>query len=383
MKSLILIPSYLWKNTFKRWFENPVSPLSKILVPSLLGLLATLVLVFFAEAEVQLSKKLASSNTYDVLLTEQVVALDNRLATELSLADEKMWLSAYNPDSIIFLRQIFVDVKWGRHRSKIPVFVYGDALPELQTYRKDIDAPTIWLMHGKAKNHGRHETIEIRGIKTTAVTCPIPNNLPPSLNADTMVAIPIEIALPFLREGFSSIIYARFKSHDEVRNFVTQANAYYHSERRNVQILSALEILDALQQLRRAQTYFRLGIVVACGLILALILGTIAWLEYRQEAYLLALLRSFGTPRSLLVFHGFLENCLLVSIGIFTSFYTWKPIYNLIKTYANEVTMRPMEEITLPSADANIILFAGVFGVALAMIPVAFGLRKQPGLILQ
>ena len=37
MKSWTLIPFYLWKNTFRRWFEYPVSPVSKMLIPALLG----------------------------------------------------------------------------------------------------------------------------------------------------------------------------------------------------------------------------------------------------------------------------------------------------------------------------------------------------------
>lgn len=383
MKSLILIPSYLWKNTLKRWLENPVSPISKILVPLLLGLLATLVLVFFAEAENQLSKKLAAGNSFDVFITEQIVAFDNRITAEVTLAEEQMWLKAYKPQTLMMVRQIFVEAKWRNYSKPIPVIIYSDAFPELQIYREDTDAPTVWLLTKYADDLLDREVVTLSGKEVTAIPRTLPENLPNTIKEDTIIAIPIELAKPYLREGFSIHIHARFKNIQEVKDFVSQARAYYASEKRNIQLFSALEVLEGLEQLRQAQTYFRIGIVASCGIILALILGTIAWLEYRQEAYLLALLRSFGTPRTLLIIHCFLENCILVSIGIIASFYAWKPVYSLVVAEAKDLTLSPVTEIALNPADAQIILLAGILGVSLAMIPVAFGLRKQPGLILQ
>ena len=47
MKSSTLIASYLWKDTWKRWFEQPGSPVARLFVTGLLALVATVILVFF------------------------------------------------------------------------------------------------------------------------------------------------------------------------------------------------------------------------------------------------------------------------------------------------------------------------------------------------
>ena len=41
MKSSTLIASYLWKDTWKRWFEQPGSPVARLFVTGLLALVAT------------------------------------------------------------------------------------------------------------------------------------------------------------------------------------------------------------------------------------------------------------------------------------------------------------------------------------------------------
>ncbi|SHJ61275.1 hypothetical protein SAMN02745181_2179 [Rubritalea squalenifaciens DSM 18772] len=383
MKSLILIPSYLWKNTLKRWFENPISPLSKILVPFLLGLLATLVLIFFAESEAQMRQKLKEGNSFDVYITEQSISLDNRLRAQTSIEDEEMWANYYTPDNVLYIRQIFTTVQWRRHQKQIPVIVYGSSLPELDTYREDLEAPTIWLLSKYAENLESKEAIQLGGKQITAIPKSIPPRLQAILNEDTIVAIPIEIALPILREGFTAHVHARFDNIEDVEKFVERAEAFYRIEKRNYQLFSALQVLQGLKKIQQIQQAFRIGIVLSCGLILALILGTIAWLEYRQEVYLLALLRSFGTPRLLLLVHGFLENLTLVSLGIYLSFITWKPIYRLVQERSAGFDLNPADSITLPGTDAQIILLAGIAGVGMAMLPVAFGLRKPTGLILQ
>lgn len=357
--------------------------MSKILVPFLLGLLATLVLIFFAESEAQMRQKLKEGNSFDVYITEQSISLDNRLRAQTSIEDEEMWANYYTPDNVLYIRQIFTTVQWRRHQKQIPVIVYGSSLPELDTYREDLEAPTIWLLSKYAENLESKEAIQLGGKQITAIPKSIPPRLQAILNEDTIVAIPIEIALPILREGFTAHVHARFDNIEDVEKFVERAEAFYRIEKRNYQLFSALQVLQGLKKIQQIQQAFRIGIVLSCGLILALILGTIAWLEYRQEVYLLALLRSFGTPRLLLLVHGFLENLTLVSLGIYLSFITWKPIYRLVQERSAGFDLNPADSITLPGTDAQIILLAGIAGVGMAMLPVAFGLRKPTGLILQ
>ncbi len=383
MKSLILIPSYLWKNTLKRWFENPISPLSKILVPSLLGLLATLVLVFFAEAEAQLKVQLAKGDSYAVHVTETHKGFDNSLAGQISLSEEEMWQTHYREADFNYIRQPLVFAEFGMPRRRVPVVVYNDLYSELSKTNVNLDIPTIWFLCKSPELYTSRHVMKLGESSIVSTPKKISPAVLDNIKADRVLAIPLSMGEPILKDGFTTHMLARFKTIDEVAIFVAEVEAYYKAEHRNIRVFSALEILSSLEKIQQIQNYIRLGIITSCGLILALILGTIAWLEYRQESYLLALLRSFGTPRFVLIIHFFFENLLLVAAGILIAFEAWKPIYDALQSRVTSIDLRPASSLVLPNQDASIILISGLLGVLVAMIPIAFGLRKPAGLILQ
>ncbi|GAA5495812.1 hypothetical protein Rhal01_01991 [Rubritalea halochordaticola] len=382
MKSLILIPSYLWKNTFKRWFENPISPLSKILVPILLSLLATLVLVFFNEAESQLRSKLKTGDSYDVYISERLIKKPNTHPAKQSLDEERMWLAKYGREQVSYIRQPFAAVKWKKNIT-VPIVVYTDSIAELTERHPTLHTPAVWLLTDTPET--LEKRVEVEYSDTTLVSIPrkMPDLIRKNLDAPHILAVPMEMAAPLLRDGFEIHILAHFDNLKETRSFMNDTKAYYKAENRRIRVFSALEILENIEKINALQNYLRIGIVFSCGIILALILGTIAWLEYRQEAYLAALLRSFGTPRILLVWHAFLENLVLVLGGIGITFVIWKPIYSQLQQRITTMDLSPANSLTLSPTDSYTIFIAGIAGVLVAMLPLIFALRKPPGLILQ
>ncbi len=200
---------------------------------------------------------------------------------------------------------------------------------------------------------------------------------------ESVVAVPVVMIEPWLHNGFMNLTVADFSSIGAVEKFVREVSAFYRAEGRNVKIVSALEILRNLERINAIQAVVRTLIVLGCGVILALTLGSVAWLEYRQDAYLLALLKSFGTPSSVLLFHMFLENLILVLGGIFIVRLAWAPLYSMAGPHLQAIGFQSTELPPIAAADLGIILLAGVTGVLFAMLPVSFGLRKPAGLILQ
>ena len=124
-------------------------------------------------------------------------------------------------------------------------------------------------------------------------------------------------------------------------------------------------------------------IVLGCGIILAMTLGSIAMARYRQDSYLLALLKSFGTPSIILLFHMFLENLLLVFAGIALVIAVWPQLYGMAGSKLASIGLNATSMPSIPSTDIAIIALSGFVGVVFAMVPVAIGLRKPAGLILQ
>lgn len=381
MKSWTLIPFYLWKNTFRRWLEYPVSPCSKILIPALLGFLAVIVLALFAEIERELRNQLARNSVYSVFVTEFVQKDMAPTVLRRTYEEELMWTERYGSAAIKNVRQPLASATVN-FSDPIPVIAFTASLTEFVSGGGE-NPPTVWLLSDDATKSGQIEEISISGKRTVAEVRKIPSWISKGLSMQRVVAIPIVMIEPYLLNGFMNHTVAELDSYEQLEKYVREVRAFYRAEGRNVKIVSALEILQNLEQINRIQAVVRSLIVLGCGIILALTLGSVAWLEYRQESYLLALLKSFGTPSSILLFHMFFENLILVMGGIFIVKLTWAPLYAIAGTKLQTIGLQATELPPVASGDFGVIFLAGFVGVLFAMLPVAFGLRKPAGLILQ
>src|SRR2546425_6388453 len=72
MKSSTLIVSYLWKDTWKRWCEQPGSPLARLFVTGLLALVALVILTGFHLVERSVRARLERFGL-DTLLVRRAV----------------------------------------------------------------------------------------------------------------------------------------------------------------------------------------------------------------------------------------------------------------------------------------------------------------------
>lgn len=382
MKSWTLIPFYLWKNTCRRWFEYPVSPLSKMLIPALLGFLAVIVLTLFGQIERELRLQLEKASVYSVYVSEFVTGENAATVLRKSYEDEVMWASHYGQDTIRQLRQPLVSAVWNRNET-VPVYAYTSSIAGLDggVVGPD-DPPVAWLL-SSTTGAGQWEEVSVSGKRMLARSAAVPPWVRKGLSVSNAVLAPVEMVEPFLSKGFISHTLANFTTMGEVQQFVAEVSAFYGADRRQVKIVSALDILKNLERITAIQRIVRTLIVVGCGVILALTLGSIAWLEYRQDSYLLALLKSFGTPSFLLLVHMFFENLLLVLAGIVLVRLAWTPLFEMASPQLRSIGLPAVGAPTLPALDFAIIVLAGVVGVMLAMVPVAFGLRRPAGLILQ
>jgi hypothetical protein len=382
MKFWTLIPFYLWKNTFRRWFEYPVSPISKMLIPALLGLLAVIVLTLFGEIERELRHQLEKASVYSVYVSEFVAAENAPTILRKSYEDELMWTNRYGEGVVRQLRQPLTSAVWGRSIG-VPIYAYASSVEGLDASTRGTDFPVVWLVTEPNVERRLWEGVSITEKRTLARTADVPAWIRKGLSVSSALMAPVEMVEPILNKGFINHMLADLKNADEVQKFVVEVGAYHRADKRQVKIVSALEILKNLKRITELQQIVRTLIVVGCGVILALTLGSIAWLEYRQDSYLLALLKSFGTPSSLLLLHMFMENLLLVLVGITLARVAWNPLYEMAAPRMHLIGLNTAKVPVLPSGDLAIIVLAGFLGVLLAMVPVAIGLRRPPGLILQ
>lgn len=378
------IPFYLWKNTFKRWLENPFPALVKILIPALLAALGVVALAMFAQIERELELQLKRTSALRVHVSEHV-SRDKAASMLLrSDADELMWSSRVGADNIHFTSQILSSARLGNLQDDRPIAVYSKPSLRLGVGGEidPQDLPVVELLNARETPNGT-EVIKLGGMEVRAVTNVMPAWLEDLSRARRVVLIPEDMAHPLKRNGYIHHMLVHFSSIAEVEQFVAEVEAYTRADQRQVTVMSAIHILRELERIQGIQDMVRRLLVAGCCLILALTLGSIAWLEYRQDSYLLALLRSFGTPTWILFVHAMVENLLLVLFGILSVLISWKMLYELIVENIDMVGFEVVGAPNLPTMDVLLIVAGGLTGVLLAMLPIAVGLRKPAGYTLQ
>jgi hypothetical protein len=140
-------------------------------------------------------------------------------------------------------------------------------------------------------------------------------------------------------------------------------------------------MVKELETLQARQGQWRAGLAAMLGLALALVYGAIAVLEFRQNLFITALLRSLGTPGSFLFFRQWAENAVLangaaaLAIVVLATFH--QSVFGLLGFSKAVLAITPYW-----SAEILAIFVWVNIGAFLSSLPVAFGLRRQVGQIL-
>src|SRR3954453_21005133 len=120
MKPSILIISYLWKDTWKRWCEQPGSPVARVFVTALLVLVATVILTAFQLIERSLRERLERFGLDTVLVREAVSP--NSPGFFRHGAEPDLLAMLGTTGSKLRLRQLFVRGQTEWRENNLPVF---------------------------------------------------------------------------------------------------------------------------------------------------------------------------------------------------------------------------------------------------------------------
>jgi len=149
----------------------------------------------------------------------------------------------------------------------------------------------------------------------------------------------------------------------------------------NVQINSPKELLAQLDALQSTQRQWRGGFGLFGGLAVSLVFGSISILEYRQNRFIIALLKSFGAPSVLLVARYLLESILLVTIAALlarsAAIYLHPIIFQTIGIEPNLVDRSVIDPYVWTAIWPQL---RGLgFGALLSVLPVAVAMRMPVG----
>src|SRR6476620_7653396 len=87
MRSSILIASYLWRDTWSRWLEQPSSALARLFVGGLLVVVATVILVAFSLLERSVRTRLEGFGLNTLVVRENVSGIDPELLHDADQPD--------------------------------------------------------------------------------------------------------------------------------------------------------------------------------------------------------------------------------------------------------------------------------------------------------
>jgi hypothetical protein len=136
--------------------------------------------------------------------------------------------------------------------------------------------------------------------------------------------------------------------------------------------------------LQARQNQWRQILAGILGITVAFVFGAIAILEFRQNLFIGALLRSFGTPPSCLYFRQWIESAFLANLAATAAIAL---IYALhIKIFGTlgfpRSTLSLAQHNPYVSKEIFLVLICVNVGAFLSSLPVALGLRKPVGEIL-
>src|SRR5436190_2986888 len=129
MKSWTLIASYLLKDTWSRWLEQPSSVLSRIFVGSLLVTVATVILVAFNLLERNLRARLENFGINTIVAREMLTGTDPEVLPNQIRADRLETFQRYGDE--IRLRQYYIRAQTPWTKDLMVMSYNDEALPFL------------------------------------------------------------------------------------------------------------------------------------------------------------------------------------------------------------------------------------------------------------
>jgi len=314
MKAWTLIAFYLWKDIWSRWFETPGGVLSRLLVAFLLALLMLMLHAAFVLSARSIEEKINRLGVRTLLVTRTISGPEIE-AGSLDLPQILAPLAAHG--ELLSLKQagVAAEDEFGQTCS---VAAFGDGLiSALAPSLAGLGLRDAYLVTDELPQ-AMPVRVEIDGVGMDAVTATPPAWLAALGSRGRVILVPEALAAPWLERGHLEMALYLGNA-DATAGLPAVSLAVRQLLRiegvQNAQITSPEGLIAELDELRGAQRRWLGGFGVSGGLVVALVFGSIAVLEYRQNRYIVALLRSFGTPRTLLLGRYLLEALLIVAVA--------------------------------------------------------------------
>jgi len=382
MKAWILISFYLLKDIWRRWFETPGGVFSRLLVALILALLLLVIDAAFTLTAASVREKISQLGVRTIVLMRAVGV--NEARTENSYLVDLL-RPIENDGTVLRLMQAGrrgVD-ELGKRRM---LYVYDSQMlgplmsvlpskPQSEVLVISEDFPPGMTMHVVINDETEVDACVIRP----------PTWLLKFGANEASILLPESEFSDLLDDGFYELIV--FMGDDDANLTKIESDVrtiLALEDMTGVQITSPAGLLKELDELENTQRNWRGGFGLFGGLAVALVFGSISILEYRQNRFILALLKSFGVPSLLLVARYLVESVCLVTLAAFlaraAAIQLHPVIFKMIGVEPNLVDLTVIDPYAWSAVWAQ---FGGLgFGALLSVVPIVFAMRTAVGKIL-
>jgi len=380
MKFWTLIVSYLGKDTCLRWLEQPGSPFARWSVALILVGVTGAILISLESMERHLRVQLQQFGMETLVIRETITSNDPELVSTGQRINRLALLSANS--SLIQLRQLFVQAKteW---QNDLLIFTYWSHSSRDIVQMQHPKTPLLCLSTTLPENILVKVTVNEHTYM--AATRQPSQALRPLASANPILLIP-QGWLPEIESHghIETNLIERGPEAPAMSEIVSAIQILTASEKRKVQIQSPLQIIQSWHKIEKTQRQYRTTLGSALGIALALIFGVISAMEFRQNIYLSALLRSFGVPSILLWFRQWIENAGLANLAAISAlallFQFQEPFLNELSSPQQRTPKIPIE-FFFGNEIISIFIWVNI-GALISSFPIAVGLRKPVGAIL-
>ncbi|MDX1680462.1 MAG: hypothetical protein R3242_07015 [Akkermansiaceae bacterium] len=365
------ILTYLWRNSLRRWIEQPLSLLSKLTVAALIGGLGAAMISGVDYLGARISDQLMNRDALHVNVQE--VVMPRSAGTDLGDEAEEAGWASLSTEQLTVMQISSVAYS----EDDRPVLLYAVRNPEQHGYPN-----TLVLLTDKFPE-GTIRTVSLNGLRASAVAYAPRGDLIEKLASRKGVLLgSYELLAPLIQNGYTRRHLLQARDVDAVEKMNQVVETMRDLDGRRVYIYSSLDLLLQLREIQAMQHNIAIAVTLGSALTLGLILGAMAWMEFREERYLLCLIRSFGVGRLMLFGHAAVENCLIAAGGMTLGVLLLSLVSGILSS--GPAALPWLNSAQLYSGGVFGVLMAGaIFGGLLACVPVAIGLRRPLGLTLK
>lgn len=380
------IPAYLWRNSLRRWIENPASPLTKFLVPFLFGLLALLVFGLMRGVEAELQAQLQRADLRAIHISEAVMSGEARNRYYQALDSPAPWRE-WCETSDLFLQAPISSSS--RFFERMPLIGYIDTPSFISLPETTAGEPRpVLILTSRSLSQmilDQDDYVEVaQEYRLPARLASMPPQFASIFQTPAVALVPAEMLELPLTKYHTRLQILIPKLGISPQRLESMIRTFSEAENHDLRIYSSQAVLTHLEEFNRRQKLARVLLGLGIAVILSLVLGSLSLLEFRQELYLFALLRSFGVRPAYLWIHYLMETALITYLGGVAAYWIARePLAALIGRYQSDDRLQvPLSMNLIGQSDLSMIGFALTAGILLSALPLIPGLRKPVGLSL-